>query len=122
MFDLAKELQPQFRHSHMEPLHLLAAILKEDSSEKRNSCDDLELLWRMFCRNSAEPERIKPEAKTSEGLVLLRLSGLAIAHELPMVLLTCSKAIRALAMSYPILCENRAIYFVAAYSHCFGAS
>jgi Clp amino terminal domain, pathogenicity island component len=33
VFDLAKELQPQFRHSHMEPLHFLAAILKEDSSE-----------------------------------------------------------------------------------------
>ena len=33
VFDLAKELQPQFRHSHMEPLHCLAAILKEDSSE-----------------------------------------------------------------------------------------
>jgi ATP-dependent Clp protease ATP-binding subunit ClpA len=33
VFDLAKELQPQFRHGHMEPLHLLAAILKEDSSE-----------------------------------------------------------------------------------------
>jgi len=33
VFDLAKELPPQFRHSHMEPLHFLAAILKEDSSE-----------------------------------------------------------------------------------------
>src|SRR5260370_7392375 len=33
VFDLAKELQPQFRHSHMEPLHFLAAILNEDSSE-----------------------------------------------------------------------------------------
>jgi len=33
VFDLAKELQPQFRHSHMEPLHFLAAILKDDSSE-----------------------------------------------------------------------------------------
>jgi ATP-dependent Clp protease ATP-binding subunit ClpA len=33
VFDLAKELQLQFRHSHMEPLHLLAAILKENSSE-----------------------------------------------------------------------------------------
>ena len=33
VFDLAKQLQPQFRHSHVEPLHLLAAILKEDSSE-----------------------------------------------------------------------------------------
>ena len=33
VFDLAKELQPQFRYSHMEPLHFLAAILKEDSSE-----------------------------------------------------------------------------------------
>jgi len=33
VFDLAKELQPQFRHSHMEPLHFLAVILKEDSSE-----------------------------------------------------------------------------------------
>jgi len=33
VFDLAKDLQPQFRHSHMEPLHFLAAILKEDSSE-----------------------------------------------------------------------------------------
>ena len=33
VFDLAKELQPQFRHSYVEPLHLLAAILKEDSSE-----------------------------------------------------------------------------------------
>jgi len=33
VFDLAKELQPQFRHSHMEPLHFLAAILKEDSSD-----------------------------------------------------------------------------------------
>src|ERR1700686_3375797 len=33
VFDLAKELQPQFRHSRMEPLHFLAAILKEDSSE-----------------------------------------------------------------------------------------
>ena len=33
VFDLAKELQPQFRHSHMEPLYFLAAILKEDSSE-----------------------------------------------------------------------------------------
>ena len=32
-FDLAKELQAQFRHSHMGPLHLLAAILKEDSCE-----------------------------------------------------------------------------------------
>ena len=33
VFDLAQELPPQFRHSHMEPLHFLAAILKEDSSE-----------------------------------------------------------------------------------------
>jgi ATP-dependent Clp protease ATP-binding subunit ClpA len=33
VFDLAKELQPQFRHSDVEPLHFLAAILKEDSSE-----------------------------------------------------------------------------------------
>ena len=33
VFDLAKELPPQFRHSHMEPLHFLAAILKEDSGE-----------------------------------------------------------------------------------------
>jgi ATP-dependent Clp protease ATP-binding subunit ClpA len=33
VFDLAKELQPQFRHSDMGPLHFLAAILKEDSSE-----------------------------------------------------------------------------------------
>ena len=33
VFDLAKELQPQFRYTHMEPLHFLAAILKEDSSE-----------------------------------------------------------------------------------------
>jgi ATP-dependent Clp protease ATP-binding subunit ClpA len=33
VFDLAKQLQSQFRHSHMEPLHLFAAILKEDSSE-----------------------------------------------------------------------------------------
>jgi ATP-dependent Clp protease ATP-binding subunit ClpC len=32
VFDLAEELQRQFRHSHMEPLHFLAAILKEDSS------------------------------------------------------------------------------------------
>ena len=33
VFDLAKELPPQFRHSHMEPLHFLVAILKQDSSE-----------------------------------------------------------------------------------------
>ena len=33
VFDLAKELPAQFRHSHMEPLHFLAAILKDDSSE-----------------------------------------------------------------------------------------
>jgi ATP-dependent Clp protease ATP-binding subunit ClpA len=33
VFDLAIKLQPHFRHSHVEPLHLLAAILKEDSSE-----------------------------------------------------------------------------------------
>jgi hypothetical protein len=35
VFDLAKELQPQFRHSHMEPLHFLAAILMEDSRLNR---------------------------------------------------------------------------------------
>lgn len=33
VFDLAKQLQSKFRHGHMEPLHFLAAILKEDSSE-----------------------------------------------------------------------------------------
>ena len=33
VFDLAEELQPQFRHRYIEPLHCLAAILKEDSSE-----------------------------------------------------------------------------------------
>jgi ATP-dependent Clp protease ATP-binding subunit ClpA len=33
VFDLAKELQQQFRHGQMEPLHFLAAILKEDSSQ-----------------------------------------------------------------------------------------
>jgi hypothetical protein len=34
VFDLAKELQPQFRHSHMEPLHLLAAILKPGGTKQ----------------------------------------------------------------------------------------
>lgn len=33
VFDQAKALQTQFGYSNMEPLHFLAAILKEDSSE-----------------------------------------------------------------------------------------
>ena len=33
VFDLAKQLQTRFGHSRMEPLHFLAAILEEDSSE-----------------------------------------------------------------------------------------
>jgi len=33
VFDSAKALQGQFRHSHIEPLHLLAGILTEGSSE-----------------------------------------------------------------------------------------
>ena len=54
VFDLAKELQSQFRHSHMEPLHLLAAILKEDSSEGakllRRSGVTLENVLSELCR------------------------------------------------------------------------
>ena len=54
VFDLAKELQSQFRHRHMEPLHLLAAILKEDSSEGakllRRSGVTLENVLSELCR------------------------------------------------------------------------
>ena len=60
VFDLAKELQTQFRHSYVKPLHFLAAILNEDSSEGAKLLRLLELLWRMSCRDSAERERTKP--------------------------------------------------------------
>ena len=59
VFDLAKELQPQFRHSHMEPLHLLAAILKEDSSEGAKLLRRSGVTLENVCRNSTEPARIK---------------------------------------------------------------
>jgi hypothetical protein len=58
VFDSAKALQAQFRQKQMEPLHFLAAILKEDSGEGGNFCNVLELRSKRYCRRLAGAERI----------------------------------------------------------------